>query len=91
MKEFSRIVPKHKHEDWMLKLADIGDARRIIDVIIFDSKPKNKVAIEDVKHLRSLRVTYSDYHGVGILKTPYFDILVGTFPILLKENLIVRN
>jgi len=90
MKDFSRIIPKHRHEDWMLKLSGIGDAQKIIDVLLNDAEPKNPKAKEDVEHLRSLPMTYSDYHGVAQLDHPYFIILVGTFPTLLEEKCISR-
>ena len=72
----------------MPKLALIGDARRIIDVLLDGAEPKNPKAQEDVEHLRQLPMTYSDYHGVGQLDHPYFVILVGTFPALLEEKII---
>ncbi len=91
MKDFSRIIPKYEHEDWMPKLSQIGDAKRIIDVLLRDAEPKNPNAKEDVEHLRSLLMTYSDYHGIGILTTPYFIVVVGTFPILLEEKRVTKG
>lgn len=91
MKDFQRIVAKKGHEDWMLKLGKIGDAKRIIDVLLNGAEPKSPGASEDVKHLRSLPMTYSDYHGVGQLDTPYFIVLVGTFPVLLEKKVTRKN
>lgn len=76
MKAFSRIIPKHKHEDWMPKLSKIGSAQAIIDAVL-DGK------VEGIE-----QATYSDYHGVGILTTPYFIVVIGTFPVLLEEKRI---
>lgn len=74
MKDFSRIIPKHGHEDWMQKLSKIGDAQAIINAVL-DGK------VEGIE-----QATYSDYHGVGQLTTLCFIVLVGTFPILLEEK-----
>ncbi len=70
MKDFSRIIPKHKHEDWMLKLGKVGNVQTIIDAVL-DGK------VEGIEW-----ATYSDYHGIGQLDTPYFIVLQGTFPSL---------
>lgn len=91
MKDFSRIIPKQGHQDWMPKLGLIGDAKRIIDVLLHDVEPKHPAAKEDVEHLRSLPIIYSDYHGVGVLNTPYFIILVGTFPSLTEARVLEFN
>lgn len=91
MRDFSRIIPKHKHEAWMLKLVPIGNAERIINVLLHNVEPKNPTANDDVEHLRSLPMMYSDYHGVGILITPYFDIVIGTFPSLLEKAVSSRG
>ncbi len=74
MKDFSRIIPKHGHEDWMLKLSKVGSAHAIIDAVL-DGK------VEGIE-----QATYSDYHGVGQLDTPYFVVLQGTFPSLTVAN-----
>lgn len=74
MKDFSRIIPKHGHEDWMTKLSKIGSAQAIIDAVLGRK-------VEGIE-----QATYSDYHGVGQLTTPYFIVLVGTFPVLLEEK-----
>ena len=79
MKDFSRIIPKHGYEDWMPKLSKIGNAQAIINAVL-DGK------VEGIE-----QATYSDYHGVGQLDTPYFIVLVGTFPILLEKKVIKRN
>ena len=76
MKAFSRIIPKHKHDDWAVKLSKVGNAQAIIEAAL-DGK------IEGLDGT----VTYSDYHGVGILTTQYFIVVIGTFPILLEEKL----
>jgi len=75
MKPFSRIIPKHKHEDWMAKLSKVGSAEAII-----------KAALAGKIEGLDGPITYSDYHGVGILTTDYFVVIVGTFPVLLEEK-----
>lgn len=76
MKDFSRIIPKLGHEDWMPKLSKIGNAQAIIDAVL-DGK------VDGIE-----QATYSDYHGVGQLDTPYFIVVHGTFPVLLEEKRI---
>lgn len=79
MKDFQRIIAKRGHEDWMLKLGKIGDAKRIIDAVLDGN-------VEGIE-----QATYSDYHGVGQLDTPYFIVLVGTFPVLLEKKVVEFN
>lgn len=79
MKDFSRIIPKHGHEDWMLKLSKIGGTHAIIDAVL-DGK------VEGIE-----QATYSDYHGVGQLDTPYFIVLHGTFPVLTEAKVVEFN
>jgi hypothetical protein len=79
MKDFSRIIPKKGHGDWMIKLGKIGNAQAIIDAVL-DGK------VEGIE-----QATYSDYHGVGQLVTPYFIVLVGTFPVLTEAKVVEFN
>lgn len=79
MRDFSRIIPKHGHEDWMSKLGKIGNAQAIIDAVL-DGK------VEEIQ-----QASYSDYHGVGQLDTPYFIVLVGTFPSLTEAKVLELN
>ncbi len=79
MKNFSRIVPKQGHEDWMLKLSKIGNAQAIIDAVLGGK-------VDGIE-----QATYSDYHGVGQLNTPYFIVLVGTFPALTEAKVVEFN
>jgi len=79
MKDFSRIIPKHKCEDWMLKLSKIGNAQTIIDAVLNGK-------VEGIE-----KATYSDYHGVGQLDTPYFIVVQGTFPVLLEAKVVEFN
>lgn len=75
MRDFSRIVPKQGHEDWMVKLGKIGSARAIISAVLAGEVD----GIEEA--------TYSDYHGIGQLDTPYFIVLLGTFPSLTEAKI----
>jgi len=79
MKDFSRIIPKHGHENWMLKLSKIGNAQAIIDAVLAGK-------VEGIE-----QATYSDYHGVGQLDTPYFIVLIGTFPSLTEARVLAFN
>lgn len=76
MKEFSRIIPKHGYENWMLKLSKIGNAQAIINAVLTGK-------VEGIE-----RASYSDYHGVGQLDTPYFIVLHGTFPVLTEAKVL---
>lgn len=80
MKDFSRIIPKQGHEDWMAKLSKIGSARAIIDAALAG----------EIDGLDG-PVRYSDYHGVGQLDTPYFVVVIGTFPVLTEAAVVERS
>ena len=79
MRDFSRIIPKHGHDDCMLKLSKIGNAQAIIDAVLSGK-------VEGIQ-----QATYSDYHGVGQLTTPYFIVLHGTFPVLTEARVLEFN
>ncbi|GAI17458.1 unnamed protein product [marine sediment metagenome] len=79
MRDFSRIIPKHRHEDWMPKLSKIGNAQAIINAVLGGK-------VEGIE-----QATYSDYHGVGQLDTPYFIVVHGTFPSLTEAKVLVFN
>ncbi len=92
-----RLIPKHKHEDWMIKLGKIAPNKEIIRLLINPEQGKEfakgleEEAKEDLLHLLSLPITYSDYHGVGQLETPYFVVLHDTFPPLIKARVLEFN
>ncbi|MBA7608649.1 hypothetical protein ES703_15828 [subsurface metagenome] len=80
-----RLIPKHKHEDWMIRLGKIGDTKKVVALLL---KGENPDASPELDELLKLPMTYSDYHGVGQLETPYFIILMDTFPPLVKKCVI---
>lgn len=87
MKAFTRIVPKQGHTEWMQKLGEMGNAREIVDLIIAGKNPKKSAELDE---LLKLHMKWSDYHGIGILDTPYFVIIMDTFPPLTEERSIIR-
>lgn len=92
-----RLIPKHKHEDWMVRLGEIAPTKEIIRLLINPSQGKEfakglkEGAKKDLLHLLSLPTAYSDYHGVGQLETPYFVVLHDTFPPLVEAKVLEFN
>jgi len=82
-----RLIPKRGHEDWMVRLGKIASNEEIIDKLISSDDTDN----EDLRHLRSLPYTYSDYHGIGQLDHPYFVIIHDTFPPLTEAKVLEFN
>jgi len=72
MKPFTRLIIKQGHEHWRQDL-DGKDLRELA----------NSLTSHRIKYGEYTR--YSDYHGVMQVETPYFVILLGTFPCQIKE------
>ena len=92
-----RLIPKHKHEDWMIKLGKIAPTKDIIHLLTNPGQGKEFAeglkgeAKKDLLHLLSLPTRYSDYHGVGQLETPYFVVVHDTFPPLIEAKVLEFN
>lgn len=87
MKAFTRIIPKQGHTEWMQKLGEIGGIRDTVNHLILGVNPDSSPELEE---LLSLPMEWSDYHGIGILNTPYFVVVMDTFPPLTEKVIVVR-
>lgn len=92
-----RLIPKHKHEDWMVRLGGIASTKEIIRLLTNPDQGKGFAesleaeAKKDLLHLLSLPTEYSDYHGIGQLETPYFIVVHDTFPPLTEARVLKFN
>ena len=86
----ARIILKHKHDEWKSKLERIGKPQEIVSLLINPDETRKRVtnlnpgldegACGDVVDLLNHQTSYSDYHGIGVLDTDLFMVIVETFP-----------
>jgi hypothetical protein len=86
----ARVIIKHKHDDWKAKLEAIGKPQEIISLLMDPEGTRKRVTnlnsglsgqVENyLVELLGYEARYTDYHGIGILDTDLFMVIVETFP-----------
>ena len=77
---YKRIIPKHGHGDWMIRLG------KIILECKDGKEPKSPEVLADIEILRGAPMVWSSLHGIGQLTTPFFIILIEVYPPTATEK-----
>jgi hypothetical protein len=70
------VIVKHGGERWVEKIGSLKDLEKTVELILKGEH----------EEFQGVPFSYSDYHGVGELETPYFMIQIGTFPVLTEKK-----